>query len=293
MATPKRKVLGKGLDALFEDNMVETKAVTQLKISQIEPNSAQPRSQFDEKALRELADSIESHGVLQPLVVRPINGGSYQIVAGERRWRASRLVGLTEIPVVIRELSDQETLEIGIIENLQREDLNPVELALGYKNLMDNHNMTQEEVAKKVGKSRPVVANTVRLLSLPNEILQLLEENQLTSGHARAILALEDPQLMIQTANEVAGKGLPVREIENLAKKLKAKEEKSSSSKVSRRPNVGWGNSYYKEMELALKEELGRKVVITQLNGKTTLSLDFYSKEELDNFVARIIKEEK
>lgn len=287
MAGPKNKGLGKGLDALFADNYIEEKAVTELKISQIEPNKSQPRDHFDETALRELADSIRNHGVLQPLVVRPVGGDQYQIVAGERRWRASRMVGLAEVPVVIKELSDMEALEIGIIENLQREDLNPVELALGYKALMEDFSMTQEDVAKKVGKSRPVIANSVRILGLPKGALELVKTGEITTGHAKALLALDDEALIEEIAQKVAKDKLLVRDVERLARERKSlpKPEK----KISRRPNLGWGNSYYKEMEIALSTELGRKVNISPGDGKTTLSLDFYTQEELDDFVKRIV----
>lgn len=288
MAAPKKTGLGKGLDALFQDNRVEEKSIVQLKISQIEPNANQPRSHFDESALRELADSIRTHGVLQPLVVRAIDGGNYQIVAGERRWRASRIAGLTEVPVVIKELTDSQTLEIGIIENLQREDLNPVELALGYQTLMEQYDMTQEEVAEKVGKSRPVVANTIRLLRLPQEVLEMLKNDEITSGHARALVALEDESLIQQTASRIIKEGLLVRDIEKIAQESK-KEADKKVNKRSSRPNIGWGNSFYKEMELALSSELGRKVNISQKDGKATVSFEFYDKEELENFIEKFL----
>lgn len=289
MARPKKTGLGKGLDALFEDNHVEERSITHLKISEIEPNTGQPRESFDESALRELADSITNHGVLQPLVVRPIDNGAYQIVAGERRWRAARMAGLTELPVVIKELDDLETLEIAIIENLQREDLNPIELALGYKQLMDDHGMTQEQVAKRVGKSRPVVANTIRLLNLPDSVIEMVREQQLTTGHARAVLALEDQSLMEQVAQRVAKEGLLVRDVEKLAKQIKEKQQPEKEQKVSSRPNLGWGNSFYKEMELALSSELGRKVTITQHEDKSTIVLEFYSQEELEDIAAKLM----
>lgn len=288
MAVNKRKGLGKGLDALFEDNHVEEKAVVQLKISQIEPNPNQPRSQFDDAALRELADSIREHGVLQPLLVRPF-GDSYQIVAGERRWRASRMAGITELPVVIKELNDTQTLEIGIIENLQREDLNPIELALGYKSLMDEYSLTQEEVAKRVGKSRPVIANTVRLLSLPEEIFPSIKAGDITTGHAKALLAVEDKDLIIELADRILKDNLLVRDIERIARegKQESTPNKSKENNIAKKPEL-WGNSYYKEVELALESEFGRKVNIIEKGGKTTLSLDFYDRSELEDFVKQI-----
>ena len=188
----KKGGLGKGLDAIFIENDTENKSSVMLKISEIEPSKNQPRTEFDEEALTDLADSIAQHGVLQPLLVRPIAGeDGYQIVAGERRWRASRMAGLTEVPAIIRELSDSEVMEIALIENLQRENLSPIEEALGYKSLIESYSFTQEEVAKTVGKSRAAVANAIRLLSLPQSILNLLSEGSLTAGHARALLSLK------------------------------------------------------------------------------------------------------
>lgn len=294
MARPRKTGLGKGLDALFEDNHVEEHGVTMLKLSSVEPNSNQPRSDFDEAALMELADSIRTHGVLQPLVVRPMQSGIYQIVAGERRWRASRMAGLTEIPVVIKELSDSETLEIAIIENLQREDLNPIELAIGYKTLMEEYGFTQEQVAEKVGKSRPVVANTVRLLALPDEVLVYIREGKLTTGHARALLGLEDDDIIAVAARKAIDKGLLVRDIEKMARDHKNgdKPQTTGSKGKSSRPNSGWGHSYYKEMELALANELGRKVSIVEQGEKATLSLEFYSEKELKEFVDIIMSSE-
>ena len=199
MATKKRG-LGKGLDALFVDNAVESESrVNALPIAEVEPNRDQPRKEFDQEALEELAASIAEHGVLQPILVRPVSGG-YQIVAGERRWRAARLAGLVEIPAVIKEMTDQEVGQAALVENLQREDLNPVEEALGYHQLMEQFGMTQEQVAKKVSKSRPAVANAVRLLGLPEEVLAFLRAGSLTAGHAKALLSLKEEELVLPTA---------------------------------------------------------------------------------------------
>lgn len=191
--------LGKGLDALFIDNTTDNGPVT-LRISEIEPNRSQPRKEFDEAALADLADSIREHGVIQPLLVRPLPSGGYQLVAGERRWRASRMAGLSEVPVVIRELSDHETMELALIENLQRQDLNPMEEALGYRSLMDEYQMTQEEVAKVIGKSRPAIANSLRLLALPQPVAEWIQEGKLSAGHGRALLALEDEAAILEAA---------------------------------------------------------------------------------------------
>lgn len=285
----KRSGLGKGLDALFLDNKTEDRAVTSLKISEIEPNKDQPRSLFKDEALRELADSIREHGVIQPLVVRPMDKGGYQVVAGERRWRAARMAGLSEVPVVIRELDDSQTLEIAIIENLQREDLNPIELALGYKILMEEHGMTQEQVAEKLGKSRPVIANTVRILSLPPMVVDYIRQGDISQGHAKALLSLEDDALIEQTANRVVRGELLVRDIERLAKDRK-KPSVPSADKDSTGIDTTWGDSYYKEMELALSTELGRRVKITGHGKRSTIELEFYSNEELADISARLTK---
>lgn len=212
--------LGKGLDAIFiENDTNDSNNNVFLKISDIEPNRDQPRKDFNEEALRELADSIATHGVLQPLLVRPLAGGGYQLVAGERRWRASRMAGLSEVPVIIREMTDSEMTQIALIENLQREDLNSVEEALGYKSLMDAYNLTQDEVAKAVGKSRPAVANVMRLLNLPEEIQNMLKEGKISAGHARALLGIADKENMIKIAKSIAPQDLTVRDVERLAKK--------------------------------------------------------------------------
>jgi len=284
----KRSGLGKGLDALFLDNNTEDGSVTNLKISEIEPNKHQPRVAFDEEALRELADSIRVHGVIQPLVVRPMEKGGYQIVAGERRWRAARMAGLSEVPVVIRQLDDNETLEIAIIENLQREDLNPIELALGYQALMDQYGLTQEQVAQKLGKSRSVIANTIRLLKLPSNVQKQVQSGKIPPGHAKALLSLEDDALIEEVAQKIVSGNVLVRDIEKLARERKtAAEKKGQPSPVKEQ---SWGNNYMKEMELALSAELGRSVRISSKGKKYTLELDFYSEEELADIAARLTK---
>lgn len=283
----KHKGLGKGLDALFIDNQTAESAISVLKISEIEPNRNQPRSKFDEGLLMELADSIRTHGILQPIVVRPLPDGGYQIVAGERRWRASRMAGKTEVPVIIRELDDLQTLEIAIIENLQREDLNVVELAGGYKALMENFNMTQEQVAEKVGKSRPAVANTVRLLNLPDSVIQMLKDGEITQGHAKALLAISDESLLIEAAEKALKGDLLVRDIERLARQGKSSDKQRSDTATQLDDSV-WGDSYHKEIELALSEELGRKVSIQSHGSKGAITLEFYSDEELADIAERL-----
>lgn len=276
--------LGKGLSAIFMENDSENsnEAVT-LRMSEIEPNRDQPRKEFDEAALSELSQSIMQHGVLQPILVRPLFDGGYQIVAGERRFRASLLAGLTEIPAVIRELSDHETMELALIENLQREDLTPIEEAKGYKSLMETYSMSQEDVASAVGKSRPAVANAVRLLSLPDEVISLLESGKITSGHARALLGLQTPQQMIMIAKEIVEKGLTVRQVEKLVKDSTKNKTEKAKKKSSKPP-------YFSEVEMALSEYLGKKVVVTpSKDGKGgTLGIDFYSLEELKELANKL-----
>ncbi|MBQ8057400.1 MAG: ParB/RepB/Spo0J family partition protein [Ruminococcus sp.] len=276
--------LGKGLSAIFIENDAENsnEAVT-LRIADIEPNRDQPRKEFDEQALAELSQSIMQHGVLQPILVRPLPLGGYQIVAGERRFRASRMAGLTEIPAVIRELSDNETMELALIENLQREDLSPIEEAKGYKALIDTYSMSQEQVAQTVGKSRPAVANTMRLLLLPDDVIELLENNDISSGHARALLSLENKALMSSVAEEIVKKNLTVRQVEKMVKDLLKKPVEKTRT-VKQKP------SYFSEVELALSEYLGNKVVVTpSKDGKGgTLAIDFYSIEELKDLANKL-----
>lgn len=275
---PKKSGLGRGLSSLLADNSLEESGAAQpvkLNLMDIEPNKEQARKQFDEAALSELADSIAQHGVLQPLLVRPIIGGGYQLVAGERRWRASRIAGLTQVPVVIKELSDTEAAVISLIENLQREDLNPVEEALGFASLMKDFNLTQEEAAQKVGKSRPAVANALRLLKLPEKVLDMVRENKLSAGHARAIAAIEDEKVLISTAELIISKGLSVRATEKLVKTLTA--EKKEKKKSASRP------TFFDEVELSLNNSLGRKAKVITKNGKEsgTLEIAFYDKDDL------------
>ena len=275
--------LGKGLSAIFVENETEDRnEVVTLRISQIEPNRQQPRRTFDDEALAELAKSIEAHGVLQPILVRPMLRGGYQIVAGERRYRASRLAGLTEIPAVIRELTDSETMQLALIENLQREDLSPLEEAAGYKTLADDFGFSQEEIAKTVGKSRSAVANTMRLLTLPEEVKTLLTEGKLSPGHARALLAVEDKSKAASAANKIAADSLSVREAEALVKKLNSKKTKK---KEAPKPPI-----LFKECELSMSQELGTKVTIIpgKKPGQGTLCIDFYDPSELFRLTAKL-----
>ncbi|MDR2648034.1 MAG: ParB/RepB/Spo0J family partition protein [Oscillospiraceae bacterium] len=279
---PKKGGLGRGLDSLFEDNGLDAQtqnSTIRLRIIDIEPNRSQPRRDFDEEALAQLSASIAEHGVLQPIVVRPLNGGTYQIVAGERRWRASRLAGLSDIPVIVRELSDDEVTVIALIENLQREDLNPMEEALGYQHLMETCNLTQDEAAKRVGKSRPAVANALRLLKLPESVAEMVRDGLLSGGHARSLLPLDDADSILTAADEVVQKQLSVRETEDLARRLQEAQKKvPQTPKVSRMQDKDFAM-----VQSALEAGLGRKVRIQPVGGRDAgrIMIDFESKDDL------------
>ncbi len=270
--------LGKGLNAIFiENDNEENNGAVSLKISEIEPNRSQPRKDFDEAALEQLADSISAHGLLQPILVRPLTLGGYEIVAGERRYRAARMAGLTEIPVIIRELSESETMELALIENLQREDLTPLEEALGYEVLINEHDFTQDEVAKTVGKSRPAIANALRLLKLPESITEYLNDDRISAGHARALLTLPNEEIMQEVCEQIVKNDLSVRQTEKLCKKLTAEPIVKPPSPKEKIPN------FYKEVELTLTSALGRKISVTKSKGRQggVLQIEFYSDEEL------------
>ncbi len=280
----KKSGLGKGLDKLFLENSVDEMVATNvLPLSEIIPNKEQPRKTFDEGALQELADSITQHGVLQPLLVRPLPEGGYQLVAGERRWRASRLAGLKEVPVVVKDLSDVETMEIAIIENLQREDLNPIEEAEGLQALIDRCGFTQDEVATSVGKSRPAIANSLRLLKLPPEVRDMTREGVISAGHARALLAFDNEAMIYEAAKQIVQQKLTVRDVERLAK---MKEKSAPVVKHAKRRDA-----FYDEVELSLSEALGRKVRVLNGRGKGTLEIEFYSMEDLKDIANRLGEE--
>lgn len=279
----KQSGLGKGLGALMLENNVDDMVSTStLPINEIIPNKEQPRKTFDEGALQELADSITVHGVLQPLLVRPLLSGGYQLIAGERRWRASRMAGLKEVPVIIRELSDSEAMEIAIIENLQREDLNPIEEAEGLQALIDKCDYTQEQVAVSVGKSRPAIANALRLLKLPEEVRQMTKDGEISAGHARALLAFDNQAIMYEVAKQIVSDTLTVRDVERLAKRPTKSADKKQTAK--RR------DSFYDEVELSLTEVLGRRVKVYNGRSKGTLEIEFYSLDDLKDIANAIAK---
>ena len=274
----KKGGLGKGLDAIFHDNArADDGGAVELNINELEPNRGQPRKEFSEEAMRELADSIAQHGVLQPLLVRPLLSGGYQIVAGERRWRASRMAGLATVPALIRELTDSEVMQIALIENLQREDLKPLEEAQGYQALMEEFGFTQDEISKSVGKSRPAVTNALRLLNLPEAVRGILARGDLSAGHARTLLSFKDEAAMLAAAKRVVAEGLSVRELEKMAKKANA--EKPEAVRSTRRIR------YYDEAELALRDTLNRVVHVGGTKKKGVLSIEFYGEDDLKNLL--------
>jgi len=276
----RRPVLGDTLSSIsIYDEAIKGldsgQGILNVKIGDIEPNRGQPRKDFDPEKLNALAESISQHGLIQPLTVRELDGGGYQIVAGERRWRAARIAGLAEVPVRVMELSDSQTMQIALIENLQREDLNPIEEAAGYKELTDSYGMTQDEVAKVVGKARSSVTNALRLLTLPDEIIGLLRDNALSKGHCKAIMAADSTERMVELANRAASGELSVREVEKLARQTPVKAKKAAVLK----------KTFFTETEIALSETLRTNVKIIAGSKKNTLCIDFADEEELKNIV--------
>ena len=269
---------------MAEDNSAEVQVKKTLRLSELEPNRSQPRKNFDETAIAALAGSLREHGVLQPLLVRALPNGNYQIVAGERRWRAARMAGLDEVPVIIKDLDDKETAQIALIENLQREDLDPIEEAQGYRYLQDEHGMKQDEIARTVGRSRSAVANAMRLLRLPEEIQDMLVERTLTAGHARALLGFSDETLMLEAARRAAAGLLTVRAIERLAAAAEAEDPEDVPA-----PRIP---SYYGEVEQALHERLGRRVQVQFKKNKGTLLLEFYDDDDLRTLAQLLSPEE-
>lgn len=278
------KRLGTGLGALFGDAALDAlpNDFVYLPVAKIEPRKDQPRNIFNEEALQDLAESIKEHGVLQPLTVRRLEGGYYQIIAGERRWRASRLAGLKEVPARVIEADDKKATELALVENLQRQDLNPVEEALGYKTLITDYGLTQEEVAQRVSKSRPVVANALRLLSLPGELLKKLENGELSVGSARTLLGLEDEAQMLSAAAAIEEKQLTVREAEKLVRKLK--KEKAEREDTSGTVVV----NYIEELENRLTKSLGRRVKIVENKHKGRIEIEYYDRDDFERLFQQL-----
>ena len=286
MASPKG--LGKGLGALlgdFSEEIPENSAYQLLPIYKVEPNRSQPRQDFDEEELQALADSIEEHGIIQPLTVRQLDSGYYQIIAGERRWRAARIANLSEVPVVVIEADDRKAMELALIENLQRQDLNAVEEALGYRSLMEDYGLTQDEAAKRVGKSRPAVANSLRLLGLCPEVLEKLRKGELTAGHARAILMLKTPKKQQEAAQKIIALGLSVRQAELICKNMsrEPKVEVEQPLKID----------YVAECEKQLSKHLGRGVKIVNGKRKGRFELEFYGQDDLQVLLDALMKIQK
>lgn len=285
---PKKGGLGKGLSALIKDSSQEKEDVREQKtsnevilidINKIAPNPHQPRKRFDDDKIQELADSIQQHGVIQPITVRSIENG-YEIIAGERRWRASRRAGLKEVPCLIENYTEQDNLLVALIENLQREDLNPMEESIAYQHMISNYSFTQDGIAKNVGKSRPYVANILRLQKLPKIIQEMISSGELSAGHARTLLALEDAALQISLAEKIVKDGLSVRQVETLIKeKTEEKQEKNPEKSEKTK------HSIFQEIESDIKDIIGTKVKIKEKNNKGTIQLSFYSKDELERLI--------
>lgn len=284
MAKPKKTGLGKGLGALLGESETQypgSGTVTVLPLHKVEPNPNQPRKDFDPEALQLLADSITAHGVIQPLTVREIEGGYYQIIAGERRWRAARLAGLEEIPVNVIEADDSEVMELALIENLQREDLNPIEEAQGFRTLMEEYGLTQEQAANRVGRSRPAVANALRLLALDGELTELVRTGVLSPGHARALLGLKSEKLRHQAAQRIIALQLSVRQAETLCRTMEKSESKPAP--------VPLGVDYIGDCERQLTRKLGRRVRIVNGKRKGRFELEFYGQDDLNRLLEALL----
>lgn len=280
---PSERGLGKGLGALLGDAALQSQegGSLSLPISQVEPGLKQPRKRFDDDSIADLADSIRTHGIIQPLTVRRLSSGYYQIIAGERRWRAAKLAGLSEVPAVIIEADDRTVMELGLIENLQREDLNPIEEASGYRTLMEEYGLTQEEVSQRVGKSRPAVANALRLLALPDAVHLLLEKGKLSAGHARAILAVPGGELQKRLAQKVVAEELSVRQTEALAKRLTREPQQGE-------PGADPLKIYREAAAKELSTRFGRRVSIVQGAKKGKIELEYYDQSDLDTLLSAL-----
>lgn len=284
-----------GLDSLFADNYIENVAANAtvegpqtLRLSEIEPKPDQPRKHFDEEALQQLADSIEKHGLLQPIIVRESAGGFYQIIAGERRWRASKMAGLLEVPVIIMEADALKAAEIAIIENIQREDLNPYEEATAYRALMNQYDLTQEQVAEKVGKSRAAIANTMRLLDLPDEVIEMLKTGDISAGHARALLGLSDKEIIVDTAKKILTHSLSVRDTEALVKKLNKEYELAQKGENKAESKETLNVNYAKDLERKVLSLLGKRIKINDSGKNKFIQIEYSDNEDLEDILVKI-----
>ena len=298
---PRKTGLGSGLAALFVDNAsditVDNRDITVLRITHIEANKDQPRRDFNKEALAELADSISKHGIIQPIIVRGLPNGYYRIIAGERRWRAAKMAGLNEVPVVIKNVDDLTAAEMTMVENLQREDLNPIEEAMGYKYLAETHNMTQEEISRQVAKSRSVVANALRLLSLPDEILKYIETNEISAGHARALLAIDDPEEQKAIADRIIRNGMSVRDTEKLVRARKNGDTSLEDDAASTGANGKTSEAIYlQNLQSKISQTLGKKIFINKAkkpgaqNGK--LEIEYKDIQELEDIIKTLCGED-
>ena len=275
-------------DLFFVNDVDNSENLSTLRISEIEPNKNQPRKSFEKETLEQLAQSIREHGVLQPIIVRSLSSGNYQIIAGERRWRASKMAGLSEVPVVIRDdISEEQAMQFALIENLQRENLNPIEEALGYKELIEKYDMTQEKLAQTLGKARSSIANSLGLLNLPNGVKELLQKGELSAGHCKALKQIKDPALMTELAHRAAEGELSVRAVESIAKReaKRLEEEKGESRQIKTRL------AYYTEVEISLAEQIGTKVKISEGKNGNTLQISFSDPEQLKGILKHFIEE--
>lgn len=286
-----KRGLGTGLGALFGDTTLgnDLDGAMMVPLEKVEPRSGQPRKAFDEDALQELADSISQFGMIQPITARKLSGGYYQIIAGERRWRAARLAGLSEVPVRVIDADDRRAMEIALVENLQREDLNPIEEATGYKTLMDDYGMTQEEASQSVGKSRPAVANALRLLSLASPVLAMVEKGDISAGHARALLSIHNETVQVHTALRVSEEGLSVRQTERLAAKI-AEDLEKAEDEEKKEPDTGVKVDYVAEAEKKLASALGRKVYIKDNHKKGKIELEYYGKDDRETLISALLR---
>ncbi|MDE7193422.1 MAG: ParB/RepB/Spo0J family partition protein [Oscillospiraceae bacterium] len=284
---PKSRKTESSFDDLFFDNNVDdSENLSTLRISDVEPDKNQPRKNFNKEALEQLAMSINEHGVIQPIIVRSLSGGGYQIIAGERRWRAAKMAGLSEVPVVIRDdITEEQAMQITLIENLQRENLNPIEEAQGYKELIDRYNMTQDSLSKVIGKSRPSIANSLGLLSLPEGVKLLLQQGKLSAGHCRALRQIKDEAVMTELAHKAAEGELTVRAVEAIARRESKKTAEESAEREIRQKVT-----YYTEVEISLTEQLGTKVKIAEGKNSNTLQISFSDEEQLKGILAHFVE---
>ncbi len=287
-----KKGLGKGLDSIFAENYIEStvknEGVQTLNIIDIEPKKDQPRKYFDEDALNQLAESIKQHGLIQPIIVREVGGGFYQIIAGERRWRASKLAGLTEIPAIIIDADALKAAELAIIENIQREDLNPFEEAQAYRSLMTQYSLTQEEVASKVGKSRSAIANTMRLLDLPEEVLEMLQAQDISAGHARALLGLKDKDVIVDTAHKILIRSLSVRDTEDLVKKMNKLYDKAINNKEEEDSTDDLVVDYAKDLERRAMSLTGKMIKIKNKGKMKSIEIEYVDNEDLEEILVKL-----